>query len=399
MSVASDTDSTPQRGGIMRLWYDSEARQVIIQIFTIAVIFALVGYLIHNAAANLDAIGKTLGFDFLFQPANYDINQSFLEYDSRSTNLKAAAVGLINTFLVAGLGILIATVVGFIMGVLRLSKNFLMNRLVYCYVEGLRNVPVLLWILLMHGFIVTNLPSPKQALSLNDSFFFSNRGINMPSPDPHPLFWATIIVFLLGIIGSLIFKNYAKKVQDETGKILPVLYVSLGLIIGLPLIVYFLTGMPLDWNTPAMQGFNFKGGYVVKPELIALTLALALYTSAFIAETVRAGILAVNYGQTEAASALGLRNNRTLQLVIIPQAMRVIVPPLTSQYLNLTKNSSLAIAIGYMDITATLGGITLNQTGREMECMILVMAIYLCISLAVSGFMNWYNSSIKLIER
>lgn len=399
MSVASDTDSTPQRGGIMRLWYDSEARQVIIQIFTIAVLFALVFYLVRNAVINLDAIGKSLGFDFLVQPANYDINQSFLEYDSRSSNLKAAIVGLLNTFLVAGLGIFIATIVGFVMGVLRLSKNFLMNRLVYCYVEAMRNVPVLLWILLVHGFIVVNMPGPRQALGLGESFFFSNRGINMPSPLPEPLFWATAITFILGVIGAIVFKRYAKKIQDETGKILPVLYVSFGLIVVLPVIVYFITGAPLNWETPAMQGFNFQGGYVVKPELIALTLALALYTSAFIAETVRSGILAVNYGQTEAAGALGLRNNRTLQLVVIPQAMRVIVPPLTSQYLNLTKNSSLAIAIGYMDITATLGGITLNQTGREMECMILVMAIYLCISLAVSSFMNWYNNRIKLIER
>tara|TARA_R100001143_G_scaffold63514_1_gene71172 strand:- start:14264 stop:15415 length:1152 start_codon:yes stop_codon:yes gene_type:complete len=383
----------------MRLWYDSEARQVIIQIFTIAVLFALVFYLVRNAVINLDAIGKSLGFDFLFQPANYDINQSFLEYDSRSSNLKAAIVGLLNTFLVAGLGIFIATIVGFVMGVLRLSKNFLMNRLVYCYVEAMRNVPVLLWILLVHGFIVVNMPGPRQALGLGESFFFSNRGINMPSPLPEPLFWATAITFILGVIGAIVFKRYAKKIQDETGKILPVLYVSFGLIVVLPVIVYFITGAPLNWETPAMQGFNFQGGYVVKPELIALTLALALYTSAFIAETVRSGILAVNYGQTEAAGALGLRNNRTLQLVVIPQAMRVIVPPLTSQYLNLTKNSSLAIAIGYMDITATLGGITLNQTGREMECMILVMAIYLCISLAVSSFMNWYNNRIKLIER
>ena len=299
MSVASDTDSTPQRGGIMRLWYDSEARQVIIQIFTIAVLFALVFYLVRNAVINLDAIGKSLGFDFLFQPANYDINQSFLEYDSRSSNLKAAIVGLLNTFLVAGLGIFIATIVGFVMGVLRLSKNFLMNRLVYCYVEAMRNVPVLLWILLVHGFIVVNMPGPRQALGLGESFFFSNRGINMPSPLPEPLFWATAITFILGVIGAIVFKRYAKKIQDETGKILPVLYVSFGLIVVLPVIVYFITGAPLNWETPAMQGFNFQGGYVVKPELIALTLALALYTSAFIAETVRSGILAVNYGQTQ----------------------------------------------------------------------------------------------------
>lgn len=400
MSVAADSSSADaRRSGPMALWYDREARQVIIQIFTIAVILAFVFYLLRNAAVNLERIGKDLSFGFLFEPSNYDINQSVLEYNSQSPHWKAALVGLINTFIVAGLGIFFATIIGFVMGVLRLSKNFLINRLAYAYVEALRNVPLLLWILLIHGFLISNMPSLRNAMSIGDSFFLHNRGVNMPSPLPEPLFWATILTFFAGIAGAIIFKRRAKKIQDATGKILPVLWVSLALIFGAPILVFLITGMPLSWSYPELKGFNFAGGFTVKPELIALTSALALYTSAFIAENVRSGILAVNYGQTEAAGALGLRNNRTLQLVVIPQALRVIIPPLTSQYLNLTKNSSLALAIGYMDITATLGGITLNQTGREMECMVMVMGIYLIISLAVSSFMNWYNSRVKLIER
>ena len=397
MSAVAESDRPS--AGLLSLWYNREARQVIIQIFTVAVVFAAIFYLARNAAINLERIGKDLGFAFLLEPSSYDINQTFIEYSSRSSHLRAAVVGVLNTFAVAICGVFLATVVGFVLGVLRLSKNLLMNKIVYCYVEAVRNVPVLLWILLMHGFVVHTLPHPKQAGDIAETFFFSNRGINMPSPTFEPLFWASALVFVAGIVGAIVYKRHAKKVQDETGKILPVLWVSLGLVIGAPLVVFLITGMPIEWSIPELKGFNFKGGVTVKPELMALTLALALYTSAFIAEIVRAGIMAVNYGQTEAAHALGLRNNRTLQLVVIPQALRVIVPPLTSQYLNLTKNSSLAIAIGYMDVTATLGGITLNQTGREMECMLLLMAIYLSISLAISSFMNWYNKRIKLIER
>lgn len=397
MSAVAESDR--QSAGLLSLWYNREARQVIIQIFTIAVVFAALFYLARNAAINLERIGKDLGFAFLLEPSSYDINQTFIEYSSRSSHLRAAVVGVMNTFAVAICGVFLATVVGFVLGVLRLSKNLLMNKMVYCYVEAVRNVPVLLWILLMHGFVVHTLPHPKQAVDIADTFFFSNRGINIPSATFEPLFWLSAFVFVAGIVGAVIYKRHAKKVQDATGKILPVLWVSLGMVIGAPIVVFLITGMPIEWSIPELKGFNFKGGFTVKPELMALTLALALYTSAFIAEIVRAGILAVNYGQTEAAGALGLRNNRTLQLVVIPQALRVIVPPLTSQYLNLTKNSSLAIAIGYMDVTATLGGITLNQTGREMECMLLLMAIYLTISLAISSFMNWYNKRIKLIER
>lgn len=388
---------------LLRLWRNKETRGVIIQIGTIAAVFGIVAWLISNAIANLEALGKGFSYNFLFEPASYDIGFSpFIEFSSRSTHLMAALVGLQNTLLVAVSGIVLATALGFIVGVLRLSNNFLMNKLAYCYVELIRNVPVLLWILLVHGAVVSTLPSPR-AFSGDgggDSVvFFSNRGLYFPAPDFSPLALATLIAFIVGIVGAIVYARRAKAKQEATGQISPVLWVTIGLIVGLPMVVFAVTGFPMAWDYPALKGFNFKGGWVIKPEFMALWLALSIYTSAFIAEIVRAGIQAVSHGQTEAAHALGLRNNRSLQLVVIPQALRVIVPPLTSQYLNLTKNSSLAIAIGYYDLVATIGGISLNQTGREMECMIIVLLTYLTISLLISAFMNWYNKRIKLVER
>jgi general L-amino acid transport system permease protein len=391
--------SSEQRGAVSRIWNDKESRSVLIQVFTISALFALFVYLGYNAYVNLHAIGKDLSFEFLSQPASYDINQTLIDYNSRSTHFRAMIVGLLNTLLVAVCGILLATLLGFFVGVLRLSKNWLVNRIAYCYVEGMRNVPLLLWILLIHGVVVSSLPGTRDALNMGDIFFFSNRGLYSPSPSFEPLFWLTALAFVGGIGFSIWFKRRARKIQEETGRILPVLWTSLGAIIGLPIVVFLITGLPITWSIPELKGFNFAGGFAIKPEFLALWLALSFYTSAFIAEIVRAGILAVSYGQTEAAGALGLRTNRTLQLIIIPQALRVIVPPLTSQYLNLTKNSSLAIAIGYMDVVATIGGISLNQTGREMECMSLVLLIYLSFSLTISLFMNWYNKRIKLVER
>ncbi len=391
--------SSENRGAISRLWNDKESRSVLIQVFTIAALFALFVYLGVNAYINLKNIGKDLSFEFLWQPASYDINQTLIEYNSRSTHFRAMIVGLLNTLLVAVCGIILATILGFIVGVLRLTKNWLVNKIAYCYVEALRNVPLLLWILLIHGVVVGTLPAVRQALGFGDIIFLSNRGVYAPSATAEPLFWFTVAAFVGGIVFSIWFKRRAKKIQEETGRILPVLWTSLGAIILFPIVVFLVTGLPLQWSIPELKGFNFAGGFSIKPEFLALWLALSIYTSAFIAEIVRAGILAVSYGQTEAAGALGLRTNRTLQLIIIPQALRVIVPPLTSQYLNLTKNSSLAIAIGYMDIVATIGGISLNQTGREMECMSLVLLIYLSFSLSISMFMNWYNKRIKLVER
>lgn len=397
--MSATTTSQPQRNVISRLWNDKETRSVIIQVFAFAAIFAFFFFMVRNAIINLEAIGKDISFDFLSQPASYDISQALIEYDSRSSHFTAMLVGIINTLLVAAFGIVLATILGFFLGVLRLSKNWITNRLAYVYIEYVRNVPVLLHILLIHGLIVHALPLPKNAVNIADSAFLTNRGFFLPSPDFQPLFWMVIAVFIIGALFSIWFIRYAKKVQDATGKRYPVALICLSATVLAPFLIFLITGAPIDWETPELKGFNYKGGMVVRPEFIALWLALSCYTAAFIGEIVRAGITAVSWGQTEASSALGISRGRTLSLVVIPQALRIIVPPLTSQYLNITKNSSLAIAIGYMDIVATIGGISLNQTGREMECMTIVLLLYLSFSLLISAFMNWYNKRIKLTER
>lgn len=386
-------------GGLMALWRDKRIRAVITQILVIAALFAFFAYIINNAVVNLAALGKEFGFEFLTAPAGYDINQTLIEYDSRSPHLRAGLVGLLNTLLVAVCGIIFATILGFVLGVIRLSRNWLASRIVYTYIEIVRNVPVLVQILLWHGIIVHSFPHPKQAIAMGEGFFLSNRGLYLPRPEFEPAFVAVVIAVAVALVAVFVFARWAKVKQRDTGVIYPVFWISLATVILLPLVVYFLAGSPLHFDYAELKGFNFKGGMVVKPEFAALWWALSVYTAAFIAENVRSGIQAVNHGQTEAAYALGLRPGRTMNLIVIPQALRVIVPPLTSQYLNLTKNSSLAIAIGYMDIVATLGGITLNQTGKEMECMILVLLIYLCFSLTISTFMNWYNKRIALVER
>lgn len=392
-------DDSQNRSSLAKLWNNREARSVILQILTMTLLIGFFAFILTNAIANLAAVGKTFSYDFLFEPASYDINQTLIPYTSRDTHLRAGIVGLLNTGLVAICGVIMATILGFILGVMRLSPNFLMNKISYCFIEFTRNVPILLHILLIHGLLVHSLPRPKQAQSFADMFFLSNRGVFAPKPIMEDLFYFVIAAFIIGVGFTIWFRRYAKRVQEATGKIYPVFLISLGAIIGFPVIVFLITGLPLQWDIPEFQRFNFKGGMVILPEFMALWLALSLYTAAFIGEIVRAGITSVNHGQWEAAGAVGIKRSRILSLVIIPQAMRVIIPPLTSQYLNLTKNSSLAIAIGYMDIVATLGGISLMQTGKEMETMILVIAVYLSISLLISAFMNWYNKRIKLVER
>ena len=383
-----------------RVIYDKETRSVAIQVLTLALLFAFFFYIVRNAIINLETIGKGYSFKFLWDASNYDINQTLIDYDSRSPHWRATIVGILNTLLVAVTGVIIATIVGFVLGVLRLSPNWLINKVVYVYIEYVRNVPVLLHILMVHGIIVNTLPRPKDAISMIEgTFFLTNRGFYTPKPLFEPAMWAVLIAFVVGIGFSIWFKHYAKKVQDATGKIYPVLWISLGAIIVFPILVYFVVGSPMSFEMAELKGFNFKGGMVLRPEYLALTLALALYTAAFIAEIVRAGIQAISHGQTEAGRALGVKESRIMSLIVIPQALRVIIPPLSSQFLNLTKNSSLAIAIGYMDIVATIGGISLNQTGREMECMTIVLALYLSFSLMISAFMNWYNKKMKLVER
>ena len=387
-------------GSIVRLWRNKEARSVIVQIVTVAAVCVLVSIGLHNVSVNLEAIGKDFSFDFLTAPAAYDITFSpFIDYTSRDTHIVAAVVGVLNTLLVAVCGIVAATVLGFTMGVLRLSGNWLISRMVYAFIEFTRNVPVLLHILLVHGIVVTTLPAARQALSFGDTMFLSNRGFYVPAPVPEDGAGIVGVVLVVAIIAAIAFRRWAKRVQDETGRIYPVFRICAGIIVGATGLAFLATGAPLSWQVPELKGFNFRGGMALKPEFLALWLALTYYTSCFIAEIVRAGILAVSHGQTEASYALGLRPNRTLQLVIIPQALRIIVPPLVSQYLNLTKNSSLAIAIGYMDVVATIGGISLMQTGKEVETMIIVLGVYLVISLLISAFMNWFNRSIRFKER
>jgi general L-amino acid transport system permease protein len=381
------------------IWRNEQSRGILIQIFVLAGFFALFSWLISNVISNFASLNKGFGFDFLLLPAGYDINQTLIEYTNRSTHLQAAVVGLLNTFLVAAVGVVLATLLGFILGVARLSRNWLVSKLAYIYIEFTRNVPVLLHILLWHGIIINTMPHPRNALTIGEVLFLTNRGLYVPKPIAETGIWLVWLGFVAALFFSVGFARYARARQHQSGVQLPVFRVNLAICILLPLLAFFAAGQPISLSFPALKGFNFRGGIQLPPEFVALTFALAIYTAAFIGEIVRAGIIAVDKGQREAAEAIGLRPSQVMNEVILPQARRIIIPPLTSQYLNLTKNSSLAIAIGYMDILATLGGITLNQTGREMETMLMVMGIYLIISLLISAFMNWYNSRVRLVGR
>jgi general L-amino acid transport system permease protein len=381
------------------IWRNEKSREIIVQIIVLFFLGWFISWLIMNVNANFEALGKDISFEFLFIPAGYDINQYLIDYDSRDSHLRAGIVGLLNTGLVAFFGIILATVLGIALGIIRLSKNWLASKIAYWYVEFTRNVPILLHILLWHGIIINTLPHPRKAISLGDVTFLSNRGFYIPKPLAESGIELVYLFLVVAIIFSILFSKYCKRKQDLTGIQYPVFWINFSVIFFLPLIAFFLSGMPVSLEIPALKGFNFRGGMHMSPELAALTFALGIYTAAFIAEIVRAGILAIDKGQREAAESIGLKPSKVMNLVILPQARRVIIPPLTSQYLNLTKNSSLAIAIGYMDLVATLGGISLNQTGREMETMLIVMLIYLSVSLSISALMNWYNSKVKLVGR
>ncbi|MDC0224364.1 ABC transporter permease subunit [Deltaproteobacteria bacterium] len=385
---------------LIRLWRNQEYRSITIQIITMVVLFTILGMIGNNVATNLEKAGKEFSFGFLNYPAGYDITfQPFISYSPTDTHTRAGLVGLLNTLLVAFSGVIIASILGFTMGILRLSSNWLINKIVYVFLEFTRNVPVLLHILFVYGIFIYTLPVPKKAINISDTVFLSNRGFYTPAPVFEDGFGYVSISIMAAILIVFFFKRWARKVQDTTGRIYPVFYISFAILIFLPLFTFFVAGSPLSIDMPALKGFNFKGGTSIKPEYIALTFALSYYTACFIAEIVRGGILAISKGQTEASHGLGLKPNRTLQLVVVPQALRVIIPPLCSQYLNLTKNSSLAIAIGYMDVVATIGGITLMQTGKEMETMIVLLITYLFFSLVISAFMNWFNRKMALVER
>ena len=402
------------------LLYDTRYRSMTIQVVAVFGFMLLLAWLVSNTVQNLNALGKGVSFNFLGQPASYDINQRLIEYTSRSTHLRASIVGLLNTLLLAVMGCALATVVGVFIGVLRLSRNWIVARLMTIYIEAFRNVPVLLWIVFFMAILIETLPKPSDfrgenpaaSMLLSDSVAITNRGVYVPEPlfsrglgdlSVFGVFEisldliALLIVLAAGIWASNRVKHRADRLQEDTGVRPTTWHWRILLVAGPPIVLLAIFGFHVGY--PELKGFNFRGGIYMRNSLIALWLALSLYTAAFIAEIVRAGIMAVSKGQTEAAYSLGIRPGRTMSLVILPQALRVIIPPLISQYLNLTKNSSLAIAVGYMDVTGTLGGITLNQTGRELESILLLMACYLAISLSVSAVLNWYNDRVKLKER
>jgi general L-amino acid transport system permease protein len=380
-------------------FYRVEVRQAIYQIVLVVALALLFYVLVSNTAANLRKQNIASGFGFLDRTAGFDIAQSLISYDNSMSYARAFLVGLLNTLIVAALGIVLATVLGFTIGIARLSTNWLIARLATVYVEAIRNIPLLLQLFFWYFAVLKSLPPPRQSYTLPGGIFLNVRGLQVPEPIPQPGFDVVVFAFLAAIAGAIGVALYARARQRRSGKQLPVFAIALLLIVGTPLVAYLAMGRPLEFDTPALKGFNFQGGMVLLPEFIALLLGLSIYTASFIAEIVRAGIQAVAKGQKEAAAALGLGVGQTLRLVVIPQAMRVIIPPLTSQFLNLTKNSSLAVAIGYPDLVSIWAGTVLNQTGQAVEVILVTMCVYLSISLATSSFMNWFNRHMALVER
>ena len=405
--MKASSPPTNEKFKIGMLLSDTRYRGTSLQVITFIIFVAVFFWLIDNTLKNLALLGKDVSFNFLFLRAGYDINQRLIPYSSDSTHGRAAVVGILNTLLVAFVGCVIATILGLFVGILRLSKNWLVAKLMSAYIEGFRNVPVLLWIVMVFALLTEFTPAPKafkgadpQATMLFfDSVAITNRGTYFPAPILNEGAYWVIFIFILSVFAVIFFKRYANKLKRETGKDFPTFLVSIAILIFPSTILFFALGSPISLEYPYLKGFNFKDGIHLRNSFLALTLALALYTSAFIAEIVRAGIMAISKGQTEAASSLGLRPNKIMNLIILPQALRIIVPPLISNYLNLTKNSSLAIAVGYMDVRGTLGGITLNQTGRELESMLLLMGFYLCVSLLISSVINYYNRSFQIVVR
>ncbi|MGF7161313.1 general L-amino acid transport system permease protein [Rhodoligotrophos appendicifer] len=396
--MSAVTDEVRARDSRTSFWNDPKIRGILSQALLILVVGWFAWEIIDNTVTNLQERRIASGYRFLENTAGFGIVQTLIPYSEVSSYGRAFVVGLLNTLLVAGLSIVAATLLGFVIGIMRLSKNWLISKIAAAYVEVIRNVPLLLQLFVWYRAVLKSMPSPRESHSFADLFFVNNRGLYAP----FPLFGSRMIWVLaalgLAVVLTAIFNIYAKRRQEQTGQRLPRLWVSVALILGLPALSLIINGVPVNFTYPELQGFNFVGGINMIPEFVALFLGLSIYTASFIAEVVRAGIQAVSKGQTEAGNALGLRGGSILRLIVVPQAMRVIVPPLANQYLNLTKNSSLAVAIGYPDVVAT-GGTVLNQTGQAVEVISLWMAVYLTLSLLTSGFMNWFNARIALVER
>jgi general L-amino acid transport system permease protein len=377
---------------------DPNARAVFFQILVLGGVALLGWYLVTNVLENLARQNIATGFSFLDREASFAIGESLIAYSPANSYSHALLVGFLNTIKVAVLGIVLATILGTIIGIARLSSNFLVAKLASAFVEIVRNIPVLLQLFFWYAVIGESLPNPRQALNPVPGVFLSNRGMKFPALADDPIWIWVGLSILMAIVAVWFLARWARKRQEATGQQFPTVLASIVVLIALPLLTWLAGGAPTALDLPELQGFNFRGGTNISPEFAALLLGLTVYTAAFIAEIVRSGIRAVNWGQTEAASALGLHRGTILRLVVLPQALRIIVPPTTSQYLNLTKNSSLAVAIGYPDLVS-VANTTLNQTGQAIEAVAIMMTVYLTISLGISLFMNWYNKHIALVER
>ena len=397
MSTDLTTGARPARAAF---YNDPKIRSILYQVVLCAVIAFVVYGAVSNAIDHLNRAHIASGFGFWDTTAGFDISQTLIPYDSQSSTYgRAFWVGLLNTLLVAGLGIVFATIIGFVIGISRLSKNWLLAKFATGYVETIRNIPLLLQLFFWYNAVLKALPEMRDSVVIPGGVFLNNRGLFLPQPQFLSGFGAVLAALGIGVAAAVGFAIWARKRQERTGQQMPVFLAALALVVGLPLIVFALSGFPLAFEYPQAGRFNIQGGVEVLPEFAALLFGLSIYTAAFIAEVVRAGILAVSRGQTEAAYSLGMRPGPTLRLIVVPQAMRVIVPPLTSQYLNLTKNSTLAVAIGYPDLVQVFTGTVLNQTGQAVEVVAITMLVYLTISLTTSLAMNLYNRRVALVER
>jgi general L-amino acid transport system permease protein len=379
-------------------WRSQAFRGVVYQVIALAVVAFGVWYLASNTLANMQARGIRSGFDFLGQPAGFDIGESVISYDALNAYWKAFLVGILNTLRVAVIGVVLATILGTLLGVGRFSRNAIVRGLCYAYVELFRNVPVLIQLLIWYLVFTEILPPLNEAPSLAGMVYLSKAGFSFPVPVWSSAHALAAGGFALGLVAAWAYRRWARRQFELTGRVRSLFLVPLGIVLGLALVGWAVGGAPTDWSIPKPEGFSMEGGASATPEFLAVLLGLVMYTAAFIAEVVRAGIASVAHGQSEAAGSLGLTRGMAMRLVILPQALRVIIPPLTNQYLNLTKNSSLAVAIGYPDVVS-IATTALNQTGRAVECISIIMAVYLTLSLSISAFMNWYNKRSAIKER
>lgn len=387
------------RNGLTRLIYNPTARSIFFQAVVLGGLLWFMLTIIGNVMTNLDTRGISTGFGFLSQPAGFGISQTLIEYDETFSFGRTFFVGLLNTLLVSALGIVAATILGVFVGISRISPNWLLRKISMVYIEVLRNIPLLLQIFFWYFVVLQTLPRPRDSISFGESIFINVRGVFVPKPLAETGFTFYIVLIVAAIVGVFVLGRWAKRRMITTGQQFPVFWASVGILLGTVVVGFFITGSPISLENPELRGLNFRGGISLLPELIALWFALTIYTSTYIGEIVRSGIQSVAHGQTEACRALGLNEKHRMNLVVLPQAMRVMIPPMTSQYLNLTKNSSLATAIGYPDLVSVFAGTTLNQTGQAIEIITMTMLVYLTISLSVSAFMNWFNKRVALVER